>query len=93
MQIHGLTQIHGPQPVSAPHRTQAPHGAAASGHTTGADQLDISQEADMISRVRELPEIRADRVAEIRAAIESGTYETSDKLEVAVGRLLDEFSS
>jgi negative regulator of flagellin synthesis FlgM len=59
---------------------------------TGADQLDISNEADMVSRARDLPEVRTDRVAEIRAAIESGTYETPEKLEVAVGRLLDEIS-
>jgi negative regulator of flagellin synthesis FlgM len=58
----------------------------------GADQLDISREADMVSRIRDIPDIRADRVAEIRAAIEAGTYETSDKLDIAVGRLLDEIS-
>jgi negative regulator of flagellin synthesis FlgM len=46
----------------------------------------------MVSRVRDLPDIRADRVAEIRAAIEEGVYETDEKLELAVGRLLDEIS-
>ena len=66
--------------------------AARSGYAQGADQLDISREADMVSRLRDIPDIRADRVAEIRAAIEAGTYETPDKMEVAVGRLLDEMS-
>ena len=92
MQIHGPTHVHGPQPINAPHRTQAPQPAAQSGYVTGADQLDISREADMVSRVREIPDIRADRVAEIRAAIEAGTYETAEKLDIAVGRLLDEIS-
>jgi negative regulator of flagellin synthesis FlgM len=46
----------------------------------------------MVSRARELPEVRAERVAEIRAQIQAGTYETADKLEVALGRLLDEIS-
>lgn len=46
----------------------------------------------MVSRMRDIPEIRADRVAQIRAAIEAGTYETPDKIEIAVGRLLDELS-
>ena len=54
------------------------------------DQLDISREADLVSRVRELPEIRAERVEQIRAQIEAGRYETEDKLDVAVSRLLDE---
>jgi negative regulator of flagellin synthesis FlgM len=52
--------------------------------------LDISQQADTISRVQDLPDIRADRVAHIRAEIAAGVYETDSKLEIAVGRLLDE---
>ncbi len=92
MQIHGTTQVHGPQPINAPHRAQAAQPPARSSYSTGADQLDISREADMVARARELPEIRADRVAEIRAALEAGTYETPDKLEAAVGNLLDEIS-
>lgn len=90
MQIHGPTQIHGPQPINAPHRTQPPQLAAQSGHARGADQLDISREAELISRVRDVPDIRTERVAEIRAAIEAGTYETDEKLDLAVERLLDE---
>ncbi len=92
MQIHGPTHVHGPQSINAPHRTQAPQPSAQRSNITGADQLDISREADMVSRVRDLPDIRADRVAEIRAAIEEGVYETDEKLELAVGRLLDEIS-
>ncbi|MHB8968979.1 MAG: flagellar biosynthesis anti-sigma factor FlgM [Pirellulaceae bacterium] len=93
MQIHGPTYVHGPQSINAPHRTMASQSAARSGTTLGADQLDISQEADLVSRMREIPEIRADRVADLRAAIAAGTYETPDKLETAVGRLLNEFST
>jgi negative regulator of flagellin synthesis FlgM len=92
MQIHGPTHVHGPQPINAPHRAQAPQPSAQRSNITGADQLDISREADVVSRVRDLPDIRADRVAEIRAAIEEGVYETDEKLEIAVGRLLDEIS-
>jgi negative regulator of flagellin synthesis FlgM len=92
MQIHGPTHVHGPQSISAPHRFQAAEPLRSGGQVAGADQLDISREADMVSRMREVPEIRADRVAEIRAAIEAGEYETPEKLEIAVGRLLDEIS-
>ena len=34
--------------------------------------------------------VRAERVEEIRAQIEAGTYETDEKLDLALGRLLDE---
>ena len=54
------------------------------------DQLDISHEADLVSRVREMPAIRQDRVNELRAQIASGTYETDAKLNGALERLLDE---
>ncbi len=90
MHIYGPAHVHGPQPLNAPHRAAAAHAAAERSYTTGTDQLDISREADLISRIRDIPDIRTERVAEIRAAIAAGTYETSDKLEIAVGRLLDE---
>jgi negative regulator of flagellin synthesis FlgM len=91
MQIQGPTHLHGPQSINAPHATKATEPSAQSQHATGeVDQLDISLEADLISRARELPDIRADRVASIRAQIESGDYETDAKLDVALDRLLDE---
>jgi len=52
--------------------------------------LDISHEAELISQIQDIPDIRQDRVDAIRTAIESGTYETADKLDIAVDRLLDE---
>ena len=91
MQIQGPSHLHGPQSINAPHATKAPEPSAKSQLATGeVDQLDISLEADLISRARELPDIRADRVAGIRAQIESGEYETDAKLDVALNRLLDE---
>jgi negative regulator of flagellin synthesis FlgM len=42
---------------------------------------------DDFSRV---PEIRADKVAELRRAIQAGTYETPDKLEIAVERMIED---
>ena len=37
-----------------------------------------------------MPEIRQQRVEAIRAKIAEGTYETEEKLDIAVERLLDE---
>lgn len=90
MQIHGPAYVHGPQPVHAPHRSAA--AGAPNTYAAGVDQLDISREADLVSRIRDIPDIRSDRVAAIRSAIEAGVYETPDKLEIAAGRLLDELS-
>ena len=92
MQIHGPTHVHGPQSINAPHRLQAQSPSPPTPYVTGGDQLDISREADMVSRARELPDVRAERVAAIRAQIMAGTYETPDKLDIAVGRLLNEIN-
>ncbi len=92
MQINGPSHIHGPQSLSGPHRTQAAAPQQAPQPLHGADQLDISSEADLVSRVNELPEMRTDRIAEIRSQIASGVYETQEKLDVAVGRLFDELA-
>jgi negative regulator of flagellin synthesis FlgM len=93
MHVYGSTYVHGPQSINAPHRAASPQPTdGATKTTTGADQLDISSEANFVSKARDLPENRADRVAEIRQAIAEGTYETDEKLNVALDRLLDEIA-
>lgn len=92
MQINGPAHLHGAQPINAPHHSPRVSRAteAHASSLAQADQLDISHEADLVSRVHDLPAIRQDRVAEIRAQIDSGAYETDEKLDGALERLLDE---
>jgi negative regulator of flagellin synthesis FlgM len=93
MQIHGLGQIHvsgrvdGPQSIKGPHQLVATEPQMPCAQ---ADQIDISPEAEFIARTSELPDVRADRIADIRAQIAAGRYETDEKLSIAIGRLLDE---
>jgi len=93
MQIHGPAHVHGPQPINPPHHAAPPSTAADSTSPTSihaADQLDISEAAQLISQARDAAPIRLDRVADIRAQIADGTYDTTDKLDLAVDRLLNE---
>ena len=92
MQIQGPANLHGAHAIQGPHRVKGPTPQQPTDSIHGADQLDISPEADMICRIREMPDIRADRVAEIRSQIASGVYETDEKLDIAVGRLFDELA-
>jgi negative regulator of flagellin synthesis FlgM len=55
-----------------------------------ADEVDISEAARQMEQVRQMPDIREDRVEAVRRQIAAGTYETNDKLSVAIERLLDE---
>ncbi len=90
MHVYGPVHLHGPQAIGAPH---APRPAKSAEPPAGApvqDELQLSSEAQLVDRIRDLPEIREDRVARIRAEIAAGTYETDEKLQIALGRLLDE---
>ncbi len=90
MQIYGPSHLHGAQGVGGPHSSRVSKPAAPSAADPIQDELDISDAGKMVDRVKQVPDIREDRVARIRAQIDAGTYETDEKLELAVGRLLDE---
>lgn len=90
MQIYGPNYVHGPQSIRAPHANNAPQAQRPTSPAAGGDQVDISSAAQLMSKLNDIPDIRADRVQSIRQAIANGTYETDDKLDGAVDRLLDE---
>jgi flagellar biosynthesis anti-sigma factor FlgM len=91
MQIYGPGGVHGAQSITAPHarRVDAPQQTSS---VQPQDEVSISSAADFVSQARELPDVRADRVASIRAAITDGTYETPDKLDAALSAMLDEIA-
>jgi negative regulator of flagellin synthesis FlgM len=91
MQIYGPAHLHGPQSVNAPHANRLAQPATpARPSADTADTVEISSQADAASRLSEIPDIRHDRVAAIKAQIQAGTYETADKLDAALEALLDE---
>lgn len=100
-------QIFGPYRVSATQATQGnsritpakPVTPGESSRSAGpVDQLDLSAAAQGASRVSDNGavagggEIRLERVAAIRRAIADGSYETPEKLDVAMNRLLDDLA-
>ncbi len=54
------------------------------------DRVEVSDHARYLATLRSMPPIRADKVAQIKAQVEDGTYETDEKLAVAIDRLLAE---
>lgn len=89
MQIYGPSQLHGPQAISSPHvRPASP--SQSGGAQPAQDELQISDAGRMVDLANQVPGIRQDRVDAIRAQIAAGTYETPDKLDVALNRFLDE---
>ena len=55
-----------------------------------ADVVEISSDAQLAAKVQELPDVRPDVVARVKAEIEAGTYETPERIEVTVDRLMED---
>ena len=92
MEIYGAGGAQGPQPVYP----RLAEFSVESGRSVQAgaprDHVEISPLGRMLDGISQLPEIRHERVEEIRRQIASGVYETPEKLEVALDRLMDELS-
>lgn len=54
------------------------------------DRAEISEVARLLNKLSEVPEIRMDRVAELRELIQSGRYETAERIQQAVDKILEE---
>lgn len=54
-----------------------------------ADKLELSGVSHLLQALKK-NDIRADKVADVKARIEAGTYEDDQKLDVAIDRLLDD---
>jgi negative regulator of flagellin synthesis FlgM len=93
MNIWGVTSTHGSQAAAAVKGVEATKAAAATeatvnqGVTEVRDSVTLS--VDAVRAADATGDIRFDRVNAIRAAIADGTYETPDKLDIALDRLLD----
>ena len=69
---------------------QAPvEQTAASSRASAADRLELSGVSHLFQALK-TNDVRADKVASVKAQIEAGTYETDDKLDGATDKLLDE---
>jgi negative regulator of flagellin synthesis FlgM len=91
MEIYGAGGTQGPQPIyprlaaGGVEAEQAVHAGAP------RDHVEISPLGQMLDGIGRLPEIRHEKVEDIRRQIAAGTYETPERLELALDRMLDEF--
>ena len=94
MRISGPIHLHGPQGINPPHHVRGakttPSPAELQG--VGGDQLDISPAAEAAAKAAETGGIRHELVAQIKQQIADGTYETPEKLDLALNHLLDEIA-
>lgn len=92
MEVSGAAGISGSSPLR-PIQLSPVEGSASPvvhGLEAPQDEVQISSAARLLGQIQSDPAVRAERLVEIRAAIASGVYETPEKLEAALLRLLDE---
>ena len=79
----------GMTPVTGP-RLESVKSAGSIPNNLPVDRVEISPIARLMSEISALPEIRAEKVAQVRAEIQAGTYITPEKLDIAIDRLLED---
>jgi negative regulator of flagellin synthesis FlgM len=95
MQIYGPFRVSAAQQTSPAQRNQPQQTDPAQAKPANqADQLDLSSSVNRLdsTQVAGSGEIRVDRVAELRRQIADGSYETPEKLDAALDRMLDQLA-
>lgn len=89
MNVHGLGSVPNIPSSSSSPPPQVAKPEALAEPNRSEDHVEISTEA-LSGAKGEAPDVRALRLAQIKAAIDAGDYETQDKLDAALTRLFDE---
>jgi len=91
MDVTGAAAIGGTSPIRPTQFAPAAgiQSLPAHGLVAPQDEVQISSSASALGQIDPGSQIHEARLAEIRAAIADGSYETADKLDAAVDRLIE----
>ena len=89
MEIRGIHNLNGPQALQGPHRLQGTEAPQIADSIRGADQLELSS-MDGVRGLGGADAVLSPRIAQIRAEIAAGIYDTPARMDAAVGRMFDE---
>lgn len=85
MEIQRIDSLY---PIRKPgHVPNTPTEPSSAGKT---DEVQVSAQARLRSQLQAVPDVRAEKVEALRNALESGSYETTDKWSAVAGLLLDD---
>ena len=89
-----MTTVNGVHPSWAPQSVEPTSPVVSSAPPVAAgdvsDVVEISTAAALAAKVHEIPDVRADLVARVKQEIKAGAYETPEKIDITVERLLDD---
>lgn len=81
----------GPDRVERPQQARKPASVQpAQGVTPPADRVEISDQARLLSELRNLPDVRTDRVEQLRRLIEQKQFESDERIEGAADGFLSD---
>lgn len=89
MEIQGPGGISGPDRIEL-HRVEPQRPSDSRPAASTGDRAEISEEARLLNKLAEVPDVRMDRVQELRELIASGRYETPERIAKTVERVLEE---
>ena len=91
MNIFSVFSTQGSQGLGAVKGVEAAQSAKAAARQEGVGGVHdaVTLSVDAVKAADSTADIRFDRVNAIKAAIADGSYETADKLDIALDRLLD----
>ena len=83
------------EPLSRPASASTPvhRNGTASSDAPGrleSDRVELSDHARFLDKMRKLPSGRLELVQQVKQSIAQGTYETDDKFNQAISRLIDD---
>jgi len=93
MEVRGLSSTSPMAPVNRPETTPGLEDSEPASAISPKDEVEISAVGKMLDDASRTPGIREQRLQEIKAAIEAGTYETPEKLELAINRMVEKLKS
>ncbi|MEN6665637.1 MAG: flagellar biosynthesis anti-sigma factor FlgM [Phycisphaerae bacterium] len=84
--VNGITGAGAPCPVEA----AGPIASKGAAHRLGqaADTVEISTAAKLAMKIRDVPEVRTELIARVKEEIAAGTYETPEKIDAAIEKLM-----
>lgn len=90
MEVNGPSSVDGASGIKPVQQTSETANTAESAPIAPEDEVDISPAAQMMDTLNQASELRSERLAQIKADIDAGVYETPEKLEAALTKMLGE---
>jgi negative regulator of flagellin synthesis FlgM len=89
MDVRGIGSVPGASPIRPAASPSVTPNAGVAKPQFPRDELQLSSAGKMLDQLSQSPDIRQERLAQIKAAIENGTYDTDEKLEAALSKMFD----